>query len=278
MKIIVSLIALLALGIFAFTKEQEGRKNKASESRSGFHVIKSWDMPRELKEISGIAYMDTDRFACIQDEAGTVYVYNRREGKIEKEISFAAGGDFEGITLAGNTAYVIRSDGHLFEVDMNREKQQAKEYKTGLTAAENTEGVCYDAKNNRLLLTIKEQDPASNDYKGIYSFSLSTKTLQKEPAFRIDLNDEQLKESKKGRIIRPSEIGIHPKTGEIYITDGPGSRLLIMSAEGKISRLLKLGKGFVQPEGITFSPKGELFISNEGRKDPGNIIQVEITK
>lgn len=74
----------------------------------------------------------------------------------------------------------------------------------------------------------------------------------------------------------PSAIGIHPATRGIYITDGPGARLLVMDASGNIESLHQLGKDFAQPEGLTFSPRGELFISNEGTKQPGNILKVEI--
>jgi len=35
-------------------------------------------------------------------------------------------------------------------------------------------------------------------------------------------------------------------------------------------------KQFLQPEGITFNAAGDLFISNEGIKQPGNILQVKI--
>ena len=76
----------------------------------------------------------------------------------------------------------------------------------------------------------------------------------------------------------PSAMGIHPLTNEFFITDGPKARLLIMDESGKISKLLDLGSAFSQPEGITFSPEGEVFISNEGTKDPGNIIRIQLKK
>ncbi len=39
-------------------------------------IISRWDLPSELLEISGIAYIDATHFACVQDEAGTIYIYN----------------------------------------------------------------------------------------------------------------------------------------------------------------------------------------------------------
>ena len=74
----------------------------------------------------------------------------------------------------------------------------------------------------------------------------------------------------------PSALGIHPLSGDYYVSDGPKSKLLIMDASGNIKRLLELGKDFKQPEGISFSPQGELFIANEGGKGSGNILQVAL--
>ena len=74
----------------------------------------------------------------------------------------------------------------------------------------------------------------------------------------------------------PSALGIHPVTGDLYITDGPKSRLVIMDMSGNVKKLLELGSQFEQPEGLTFSPEGEMFVSNEGVKDAGNILQVAI--
>ena len=50
----------------------------------------------------------------------------------------------------------------------------------------------------------------------------------------------------------------------------------MMDNSGNIKKLIELGKEFSQPEGITFSPQGEIFISNEGGQEPGNILKVEV--
>ncbi|RYZ22820.1 MAG: hypothetical protein EOO10_21450, partial [Chitinophagaceae bacterium] len=241
------------------------------------NITERWDLPAVLKEVSGIAYIDKDRFACIQDEDGTIFIYNRASKKVEKEIPFAGPGDYEDISLIGNTAWVVRADGRLYETDITAGKQ-AKEYATPLTVEHNIEGLSYDKKNNRLLLAVKDDDAGTKDYKNIYAFDLAKKTLVSEPVIRIDVNHELLGtgKGKKEKTVRPSALEIHPVTGELYVTDGPQRRLIVMDASGNIKRLLSLGKSFQQPEGIAFSPQGELFISNEGTKEPGNILQVNV--
>src|SRR5688572_31418262 len=54
-----------------------------NEMGGGIKILKRWDMPEVLKEISGIAYMDAKHFACIQDEIGIIYIYNTETRKIE---------------------------------------------------------------------------------------------------------------------------------------------------------------------------------------------------
>jgi uncharacterized protein YjiK len=219
--------------------------------------------------------MDDQRLVCVQDELGTVFVFNKESNAVERKIKFANAGDFEGIALTDNFVYVVQADGKLFEVDItNGDQVTPKTYTTSLTAKHNIEGLCYDKDNNRLLLAAKDEVPDLPGYKGIYAFDLKNKRLLEEPVFKIDLNHELIRSAAK-KPVMPSAISIHPSTGDIYITDGPQSKLLVMDNSGNIKKLLDLGKDFSQPEGITFSPGAEIFISNEGTKQPGNIIMVD---
>ena len=258
-------------------KEKKKKDKHKQSSASDVSVVAKWDLPEELEEISGIAYMDNNRFACVQDEKGIIFIYNHRSNAIEKQIPFRGAGDYEAIAVNGNTAYVATADGELFEVNIAGGNTAVKKHKTGLTAAHDVEGLCYDKNNNRLLLAGKNDDPANKNYKGVYAFDLASGSFNQTPVYKIQKDDPQLTGSggRKSDVM-PSEIAIHPLTNEIYITDGPNARLLILSSAGKVSRLLELGKSFAQPEGIAFSPAGDIFISNEGSKGTGNIIQVEI--
>ena len=259
-------------------------KNELTLPVDNVTIIKKWDMPRDLKEISGLSYYDDQRLACVQDEAGKIYIYNIEKNAIEKEIGFGSPGDYEGVAIVGKAAWILRADGVLFEVnDVNAAKPSVKEYRTHLTVAQDCEGLCYDQLHERLLITVKGKDPNSSDYKGIYAFDLKTHVMAKEPAVRIDLQDEAFngtatgKKKKKAATIMPSAITIHPVSRDLYITDGPKSRLLVTDKAGTIKKLLQLDtKLFAQPEGITFNKQGELYISNEGPKDPGNILKVMI--
>ncbi len=269
-------------------KEKTKSGKKVSEqvevsepASAGIVVAKKWDLPKVLSEISGLAYIDADRFACVQDEQGTIFIYNTATASIEKEIPFAGPGDYEGLTLVNETAWVVRADGHLYEVEnISSSKPAIKEFSTHLTVDHNVEGLCYDKKNNRLLLAIKDAEPASKDYKGIYAFDLTNRKMPTEPVFKIDLTNAvfSTSKSKKNDAIMPSAIGIHPITGDMFVTDGRKAKLLVMDATGSIKKLYQLNSTeFSQAEGITFKPDGKMYISNEGPKKPANILQVEIS-
>ena len=267
-------------------KQEKNKKKKSKKEEvttdSNVEIIDKWNMPGVLQEVSGIAYLGPNRFACVQDESGIVFIYNTATKEIEDEVDFASSGDYEGIAVVGKAAYVVRSDGKLFEIPdlLGNSSLPIKTYVTSLTAEQNVEGLCYDKKQNRLLLAIKGSEPNSPDYKGIYAFNLDSKKLSNEPVYRIDLRDPAFANvnAKKGNaLIQPSEINVHPVTGDIYITEATKPKLLILDSTGKIKTLLNLSSSeFSQPEGISFSPKGDLFISNEGKKSAGNILQVKI--
>lgn len=277
MRLFVKQILLITSILFFSAFSSIENKNNYSDP-PGLKIVKTWNLPAVLKEISGIDVIDSIRLACIQDEMGIIFVYNTATSAIEEQIPFSSAGDFEGIAMVNNTAWVIRSDGKLFEVpSLTAKASHGKEYNTRLTAQQNVEGLCYDKKHNRLLLAIKNSEPEGKNYKGIYSFDLATKTMAAEPAYKITIQQEVTSGNKKRRFeIMPSDIAIHPKTGDIYITDGRNAMLLILDATGNFKTLNPLNnKDFHQPEGITFYPDGHLLISNEGKKQGGNILKVE---
>lgn len=263
-------------------KEQSGKKNPNEEKRSfSIKVHTTWLLPKELIEISGISWISDDRFACVQDELGKVYIYNTLTAKIEKEIPFGEPGDYEGIAIAGETIYVLQANGTIIEIEnYDSAKPLEKKYKTQLTKKQDCESMAYDQKNNRLLIAIKAEESDNASYKGIYAFNLKTKEMAVKPVYRIDLNHQIFNgEKSKKKTIQPSDMAIHPLSGDIYIIEATTKpKLLILNASGSIRSLHDLpGSDFPQPEGITFSPEGKMYISNEGKNKPGNIIEVQLS-
>jgi len=273
------------------TKPGKSKKNKkkktAAGNRSGLtpvtitgiRIHKRWDLPENLTEISGISYVENNRLACVQDESGTVFIYNLESGKIEKEIHFSGKGDFEGIAVTGKTIYIIRADGILFSINDFSTNPVIEQINTGLTLKNDIESLCYDDKNNRLLLTGKNEDPGKKYKKLIFAFNIEKGKMKKKPVIVIDLKNPVFKSKalKKGGVLEPSDMSMHPKTDDIYITDGPAAKLFVIDHSGSIKAFHELNeKEIPQAEGISFSPDGDVFISTEGKKKPAAILQIEL--
>lgn len=270
-------IFLVAGGIFYFFNGNSPDFNPTGSKR--IEVLQQWDLPAVLEEVSGIAMMDDNRIAAVQDEEGKIFIYNLQTSQIEKQLYFSGTGDFEGIAIVNETAYVLESDGILFEVqNFMEDKEKSIKYSAKNTDRHNFEGLAYDQKNNRLLLAIKDMD--NDNFKPVFSFDLKTKQFVKDPVVKVNLKDtifDKLKQKKSHRLLRPSEIAIHPVTGDYYILEGVNPKLLILDPQGNLKKLHILNPDqFRQAEGITISKNGDIFISNEGKGGMGNILKVSL--
>ncbi len=275
---VITLGILIATGVIFYFFNGESFYYSQTNSKK-VDILQKWELPEILEEISGIAMIDEDRIAAVQDEEGKIFIYNLQTSNIESQFDFNGSGDYEGIAVVDETAYVLESDGTLYEVsNFQTANGKIKKYSTSLHEKYNFEGLTYDKKNNRLLLAIKDID--DDNFKPLYSFDLNSKQLNKEPVIKINLKDtifNQLDQKKSHRLLRPSEIGIHPNTGDYYILEGVNPKILIMDPEGNLKKLHILNNDqFRQAEGITFSPTGEVFISNEGKGGFGNILKVSL--
>jgi uncharacterized protein YjiK len=192
-------------------------------------------------------------------------------GTINKKIRFSLPGDFEGIEVVDSDVYALTSSGTLFSFNINQ-PEDVERIKTPLSWKNDLEGLAYDKKNNQLLIACKAKAGlASKEIKGraIYSLNLADNKLSVEPV--IILKKSALKEFRKVDKFNPSAIAIDPITNNIYILASSGNLLVVLDAKYNIKTVIKLSpKVYKQPEGVCFSPKGDLYISNEGGDGKGN--------
>lgn len=274
--IVTAVLLVAAFIYFSFKSRPSSYIHPAAEE---LEISQKWELPMELEEVSGIAWIDDYKLAAVQDEEGIIFIYDLNSSQIIKKIAFGDKGDYEGIALVDSTAYVLRSDGVLFEVrNFLKPNPNTNVFKTGLGKKLDTEGLCYDPSGNRLLIAIK--DHTGENFKPVYAFNLTTKKLEEEPALKIRYDDPVFKildQRRNHKLMRPSEINIHPLTGDYYILEGVIPKLLILDPQGKTKKLLVLEREqFPQAEGLTFSPSGELYISNEGKDQEPNILKIEL--
>ncbi len=257
-----------------------------------------WQLPAELREISGLAFSGDSTLAAVQDEDAKIYLLSSSSGKLLNVYTFGKKGDYEGITMVGSTAWAVKSNGELFRVEQFSEARPVvTKYTTPLSAANNMEGLVYDRETNSLLLACKGKPGLKNGekyegFKAIYSFGLDELKLNTTPKYLIDLSvieafrsqgairEFYIKATKKTGLIsdalffEPSGIAIHPQTNHLYIISHTAKLLLVLNRETVIVHIQKLNPSlFNQPEGICFSPDGTLFISNEGGKGQGSVLK-----
>ena len=254
-------------------------------------------LPGELTEISGIDVYKKFKLVCVQDEKGEIYEYDVKKGEVKHSHDFGKKGDYEAIANVNDTIYVLESSGNIFRVtDLNSDLQKTHEFKTSLNKENDSEGLCYDKKNNRLLVACKKKAGAGiKNARAIYAFDLKSGEVDPKPAYLVSIDEvkayihktdrakfigqaiKDLLDPEKGDVaFQPSEIAIHPISGDIYLISTVGKILLVLDPSGKIVCIKELDtEVFKQPEGLTFMQDGTMYISDEGQQGHGNILKFD---
>ena len=243
-------------------------------------------LPFELREISGITPYIDGTMACIQDEEGIIYIYDMSSNSIIDQIPFAERGDFEGLTKVDSTFYILRSDAQLFAVTRSNDSVIVNSNRLSIHAWDN-EALCYDQRDNRLLLTPKSKIGKGPEFKGqraIYEISLETGKLNPIPVFTVQVDDIlsyalenniPLPKKEASKItdsidyflkFKPSSIAVHPKTNDVYVISAIDHTMAIFEKNGKLINFMTLDPVlFNKPEGMTFLANGDLIVTNEGQ-------------
>jgi len=245
-----------------------------------YTIEEKWDLPPILEEISGMSYLGNNEMACIQDQDGVIFIFNLETSEITSRIPFGEDGDYEAITVVEDTAYVARSDGKIYKImNFRGSSPEINTYQISGLDINELEALEIDFANKRLLFAVKEYNNRK-ETKGIYTFDLATETTSKERIFTLDGNDDiykGLRGGKSSRIIRPSSIRFHPETGELYVLEGNQPKLIILDKIGNEVKIHLLDpETFPQPEGVAFDDANRLYISNESRRQPANILRVKL--
>ncbi len=235
----------------------------------------------ELEEISGLSWDGEDMLACIQDEEGIIYRFDLKKDKVTERIKFKKSGDYEGIERIGSEYYVVKSSGKLFKViPKGTEPAIVEEIENSFTAENNIEALGLDFEENRLLLGTKGKGSIKGeDFKGKGVYGIDP--VAEKPKLKYLFN---IPRSEINHFLKPHEdelrggygisgIALHPLEKTVFVISSEGEFLLVLDRSGQIITFAELPrKKFKQPEGICFSPDGDLFISNEGRGGNGNIL------
>ncbi len=245
----------------------------------------SYAMPAELAELSGIAISGPEQLTGVEDETGRLYHYNLRTRRVERTADFGPAGDYEDLARVGNDWFVLRSDGTLFRYGATGTRQ----YETGLTLANNAEGLTYDTRSNTLLVACKGAPGGelTGTKRAIYRLHPSTYKVQTPAAYVLDVDAivaaapvladaPENKKGKKGKSsgglkgFAPSAVAVHPRTGHVFVLSARQNALVELAADGQLLAAQALPPAlFPQAEGLAFAANGDLYIATEAGKKSG---------
>jgi uncharacterized protein YjiK len=236
-------------------------------------VDRTFFLPSELEEISGLSAWNDRQVLTIQDEEGDIFIYDLEQEAIVEQVKFAKDRDYEGVTHRDSVVFVLEKDGdiHYFQYQPGAKEFKSEKFESSFSYRNDTEGICFDERSGNLLIVPKGEqlDPAEQKehLSGIYELDPKTGKLEKEPTYVIDQFrlGEIIYGKQRRYLIKPSGIAVHPQTGHIYVIASVGKALIVLDRNSNILRVELLDKNlFTQPEGITFSPSMDLLISSEG--------------
>jgi hypothetical protein len=297
-KYLILIFCLILTGCNNSGDEKSSSVDSVSKKFCGYNLSdpdEKMIMPTVLHEISGISVIDSVSVACIQDEHGIVFFYDVHKKVITNQISFNGKGDFEGITVADDTIFALRSDGVLYEIKNFTSSHLVRKLTLKNLPYNNNEGLCYDQKNRRLLIAPKDKLKKNFEVKvkhGIYAYDLSRRKFIDQPVISLSLSaikkfasDNKIlnqtisakKDSNSRPEIkfRPSDISIHPLTGKLFLLSGSEQMLFVFNSNGDIENMIQLDpKIYNMPEGITFFKNGDMLISNEGQKGHPTLLRL----
>ncbi len=223
------------------------------------------------------------RVSYLTETNGSLVALNDEEGKLYRVFTdgrppsggsrFHRGGDYEDLCYDGKDWYALKSNGNISRIlNPFTDSMRSEEFKFPLKSKYDFETLFHEPGTNRLIILCKECYTSGDKTPG-YAFKTDTGSIDSIPAFFLDISSLPERPFAKKQTLKPSGAAFHPVTGELYILASANALLIIASPDGMAKEAYKLDKKiFKQPEGITFSPEGDLFISNEARNGMANIL------
>jgi uncharacterized protein YjiK len=247
-----------------------------------------WNLPISLKEVSGNAWVDENHLLMIEDlDPELLLVRLEKEGVVEKTIPFVQASDkkfdVEDVALAGTTAYALWSHGVIYQISNWNNKPTVRRWETGLTKKNNTEGLCLDPVSHGLFIACKDKSGVEDEKKStraVYKFALPSGKLLDKPFLLLHKKDFK-KNQKMAFNFYPSAIAVHPQTHDLYMLSSRETKAMaIYSYDGKLKAFEYIDKELMpQPEGLCFSPLGDLYISTEGKHGkPAKVLKFRALK
>ena len=231
-------------------------------------------LPAGLDEISGISYYvkDSSVFAEIDEDGILFKIYMDGSGKI-KEWRYDKKHDFEDIVMHDSTFYILISNGDIETLQFEGDSiiKAKSKFPDASKKTNEFETMYYDPALGLVILCKSCEDDKK---KLVTAFACKPDSSVYDVAFQIDVKPIAEKSKEDKFHFKPSAAAINPLTNELYILASVNKLLVVADRNGTVKDVYPLDPvTFNQPEGITFTPWGDLLISNErGEGDDATLL------
>jgi hypothetical protein len=251
------------------------------------------ELPAELDEVSAVVVHGAHEAACVQDEAGALWLVDLATAGAPRVVPFGPAGDYEGLARVGDSWWVLRSDGLVCELAAAGGALHIARRVTLPGPYRDWEGLCYDGEGQRLLVMPKDApgDKAARDQRVVFAIDPATAVVQAEPVVRF-LRSACLDAAWTAGLdvpTRRSGSGSERVDAELVCSDlvvVPGRRelLLLCAADALLVRIdfagrplgaRRLDAGLLpQAEGLAWLPDGRLLVASEAKRGPARLVVV----
>lgn len=220
-------------------------------------------LPVELDEISGLAFYanDTSVFA-IGDEFGWLYKIPLLPHQPIRKWKFSNEGDYEDLAMVDKVFYVLKSNGNITAFTFDDRNQILNQHQDFPVNGNEFEILYYDPKIFKLTMICKDCDEDKKKALTVYYYNLLNKSFDDSATINVTSIANMIGEKKIK--FKPSAAAINPVTHELFIVSSVNKLLVVADRNGNPKKTYPIdGNLFKQPEGITFTPDGDMIISNE---------------
>lgn len=230
-----------------------------------------------MQEISGIVlHPDPQHIYAINDEEGKIFLINLDANEPYPITKFGKSGDYEDLVFTGEGWVVLKSNGTLFHVtDAFTDSVDATSYRLERPGKQEFESVYFEPATNNIVLICKQCEEDKHQMAtSAYRFNMGAKQFDTVPAYRLNVADIARLGGTDIKNYRPAAAAIHPVEKRLYIVSSVNEMLVIAGLDGKVQEVYHLKDNlFRQPEGLSFAPNGDMYISNEAGDGTANILK-----
>jgi uncharacterized protein YjiK len=267
---------------FVYVAVSDSEKAQVSKGGYDFSIpTEKMQLGKHLHEISGMAYIpETDMIMAENDEKGDIFMLDyKNKNDNDGKIKFGGKADYEDIVYTDTAIYILVSSGAVMQVKTTDSSFSTREFILDKQGTNEFEAMYLDADGHSLILLCKDCAKEKNEIRVAHRFDLNTNTFSPEPAYTINIADIQKILNDDKAEFKPSAAAINPITGKLFIVASVGKLLVIADKNGKVEQVFRLDPVlYNQPEGMTFAPNGDLYISNEGGEGIATILKFTYKK